>query len=127
MKNANTKLTDIETAEAVLKGKVELPKAKMASLYKRLAEAKGPKKDMDSRSCFGIEYYDSEDKALYATLLTKLMGNTYNGGFFHGMPCGREKSFDYVVTQEHLDSARPADTIIAQQVKVGTKLYAVTN
>jgi hypothetical protein len=56
-----------------------------------------------------------------------MQGNTYNGGWFHGMACGRDTSFDYVVKQEHLDSAKPHDALIVQKVAVGTKLYAVTN
>jgi hypothetical protein len=42
------------------------------------------------------------------------------------MACGRDTSFDYVVTQEHLNNARPDDALITQKVKAGTKLYAVT-
>lgn len=120
-------MTDLETAEAILSGKLELTKAKMNSLYERLGKARGPAKDIDSRICFGIEFYDSEEKAHIAHIISRLQGNTYNGGWFHGMACGRDKSFDYVVKQEHLDSAKPNDTLITQGVKVGTKLYAVTN
>jgi len=127
MKNTKTKLTDLETAEAVIKGKLELPKAKMDSLYQRLGKACGPAADIDSRICFGIHFYDSEEKASIATLITQLQGNTYNGGWFHGMACGRDNSFDYVVTQAHIDSAKPDDSLIKQGIKVGTKLYAVTN
>jgi hypothetical protein len=127
MKNTKTKLTDLETAEAIVKGTLELPKAKMDSLYQRLGKALGPAKDIDSRTCFGIEFYDSEEKAHIAHLISRMQGNTYNGGWFHGMACGRDKSFDYVVTQEHLNSARPDDALIREKVAVGTKLYAVTN
>lgn len=38
---------------------------------------------------------------------TKAQGNEYNGGMFHGMSCGRDKTWD------HVD-------------KEGRKLYAVT-
>lgn len=120
------KLTDIELAEAVIKGKQELSPAKTTSLIKRLAKARGPYKDMDSRICFGIEFYDSEEKANLGSLVSRLMGNTYNGGWFHGMACGRDASFDYVVKEEHIKSARPDDALIREKVAVGTKLYAVT-
>ena len=127
MKNTKTKLTDTETAEAVIKGKIELSPAKMTSLIQRLAKARGPYKDMDSRICFGIEFYDSEEKAHIAHLISRMQGNSYNGGWFHGMACGRDTSFDYVVTQETLNSAKPHDALITEKVAVGTKLYAVTN
>jgi hypothetical protein len=127
MKNTKIKMTDLETAEAIVKGKLELPKAKMTSLYQRLGKARGPAKDIDSRICFGIEFYDSEEKAHIAHLISRMQGNTYNGGWFHGMACGRDTSFDYEVKQEHLDNARPSDSLITQKVAVGTKLYAVTN
>lgn len=119
-------MTDLQTAEAVLKGKLDLTKAKMTSLIQRLAKARGPYKDMDSRICFGIEFYDSEEKANLGHIISRLMGNTYNGGWFHGMSCGRDTSFDYVVTEEHIKSARPDDALIREKVAVGTKLYAVT-
>ena len=127
MNNTKTKLTDIQTAEAIAKGTLELPKAKMNALYQRLGKACGPAKDIDSRICFGIHFYDSEEKAHIANLISRMQGNTYNGGWFHGMACGRDTSFDYVVTQETLNRARPDDSLIKQGVKVGTKLYAVTN
>ena len=127
MNNTKTKLTDIETAEAIAKGTLELPKAKMNALYQRLGKACGPAKDIDSRICFGIQYYDSEEKAHIYSLISRMQGNTYNGGWFHGMACGRDTSFDYVVTEEHLKRARPDDSLIKQGVKAGTKLYAVTN
>lgn len=59
----------------------------------------------DSRVAFGIDFYDSEAEADAAG--AKDCG-TYNGGYFHGRACGRDKSFD------HTDRA------------TGKKLYAVT-
>jgi hypothetical protein len=126
MKNTKIKINDSELATAVIKGKTELTKAQLHKLIERLAKKAGKPSDIDSRICFGIEFYDSEEKAGYATLITKLQGNTYNGGWFHGMACGRDTSFDYEVKQEHLDNARPSDSLITQKVAVGTKLYAVT-
>lgn len=65
---------------------------------------------IDSRICFGIYYFTSEaDAQAYAKAH---QGNTYNGGFFHGMPCGRDQTWDHVDC-----SAGPLK---------GTKLYAVT-
>ena len=61
----------------------------------------------DSRICFALEYYDDEAEAKAAGAKYFAAGYTYNGGFFHGMPCGRDKTFDHVT-------------------KDGVKLYAVS-
>jgi hypothetical protein len=116
-----------QLATSYIKGEIDLTPKQRDTLIERLAKKSGRPADIDSRICFGIHFYDSEEKAHYATLITKVQGNTYNGGWFHGMACGRDTSFDYVVTQEHLNNARPHDTLITQKVKAGTKLYAVTN
>jgi len=50
---------------------------------------------VDSRICFGIAYYTSEADAAIAAADVERRGETYNGGFFHGMACGRDKSWDY--------------------------------
>ena len=50
----------------------------------------------DSRICFGIVYFATEkDADAYAAWVTA-KGITYNGGFFHGMPCGRDTTWDHV-------------------------------
>lgn len=50
----------------------------------------------DSRICFGIAYFTSEaDAAAYAASV-RARGITYNGGYFDGMPCGRETTWDHV-------------------------------
>ena len=121
-----TKPSSTQVATDYLAGKIDLTSKQRGTLIERLAKLSGRPSDIDSRICFGIEFYDSEEKAGYATLITKLQGNTYNGGWFHGMACGRDTSFDYVVTQEHLNNARPDDALLTQKVKAGTKLYAVT-
>lgn len=49
----------------------------------------------DSRICFGILYFATEaDADIYAAFVRE-KGDTYNGGYFDGMPCGREPSRDY--------------------------------
>lgn len=50
----------------------------------------------DSRICFAIAYYATEQEANLAGDLVRRRGDTYNGGFFHGMSCGRDAGFDYV-------------------------------
>jgi hypothetical protein len=49
----------------------------------------------DSRTCFGIKYFATEADA--ETFAAAIKGQTYNGGFFHGMACGRDRSFDRTV------------------------------
>jgi len=48
----------------------------------------------DSRICFGINYYPTLADAEAAHEVVTERGDTYNGGWFHGMPCGRDSSFD---------------------------------
>ena len=51
---------------------------------------------LDVRICFGIAYFTTlKDADRYAAHQRKI-GATYNGGYFHGMPCGRDASWDYV-------------------------------
>ena len=116
----------IKLAQSVLDGDKTLTPTQRGTLLRQLAKVAGKPADIDSRICFGIEFFDSEDKAHAAHLVSRLQGNTYNGGWFHGMACGRDSSFDYVVKPEHLANARPSDSLITQKVKVGTKLFAVT-
>lgn len=61
----------------------------------------------DSRICFALAWFTSKKDADTFAADVKRRGVTYNGGFFHGMPCGRAKEFDYE--------------------KDGVKYYAVTN
>ena len=50
----------------------------------------------DTRICFAIGYYASEKDAMQADKAVRARGYTYNGGFFHGMACGRDREWDYV-------------------------------
>lgn len=62
---------------------------------KRAAVLPKPVK-FDSRICFAIAYFSSEkDADIYAAHVRK-QGYTYNGGWFHGMACGRDKTWDHV-------------------------------
>jgi hypothetical protein len=48
----------------------------------------------DDRTCFGIAWFTSEaDAALYAGHV-RSQGTTYVGGFLHGIPCGRDLTWD---------------------------------
>ena len=47
-----------------------------------------------SRSCFSIEWYATEDDAITVGAEAAARGEHYNGGYFHGMRCGRDNSFD---------------------------------
>ena len=62
----------------------------------------------DSRICFGIHYFATEAEAEAAAAIVRERGDTYNGGFFDGMPCGRDSGFDHVDRE------------------TGEKVYAVT-
>ncbi len=49
----------------------------------------------EGRICFGIDYFTSARAAeIYGAMVT-LRGDTYNGGWYDGMPCGRAPCFDY--------------------------------
>jgi hypothetical protein len=50
----------------------------------------------DSRICFSIAYFASEADATVYAAHVREKGYTYNGGYFHGMPCGRETRWDHV-------------------------------
>ena len=62
----------------------------------------------ESRTCFGVEYFTSEADADRYAQQVRDSGQTYNGGFFHGLPCGRSAAMD------HTDPA------------TGVRYYAVT-
>lgn len=49
----------------------------------------------EGRICFGIVWYATEEEADLAAEIVREHGRTYNGGWFHGMPCGRDRGFDY--------------------------------
>ena len=51
----------------------------------------------DGRIAFSMRYYTDEKDAERFGELSSKMGNTYNGGWFHGMSCGREKQFDHEI------------------------------
>lgn len=49
----------------------------------------------DDRICFGIAWFTSERDANDYDKIVREKGLTYNGGFFDGRPCGRDKNWDY--------------------------------
>jgi len=48
----------------------------------------------DGRICFGIALFDDESKADAYDTKVRAKDTRYNGGWFHGRPCGRDKSWD---------------------------------
>lgn len=50
----------------------------------------------EARICFGIEYFGTPAEADRFAKIVRARGDTYNGGYFDGMPCGRERRFDHV-------------------------------
>jgi hypothetical protein len=61
----------------------------------------------EGRICFGLMWFDHEEKAALAAKIVRERGDCYNGGWSHGQPCGRSPSFDY-------------------ETKDGVKLFAVS-
>jgi hypothetical protein len=53
----------------------------------------------DSRICLSVLYFDNPDDADAVALKVKEQGRSYNGGWFDGMPCGREPARDYKDSQ----------------------------
>lgn len=51
--------------------------------------------EYEGRICFGLEYFDTEERAIERGKEIAAAGHTYNGGMFHGRTCGREPQFDY--------------------------------
>lgn len=50
----------------------------------------------DSRICFSIAYFATKRDANAYAAHVRAQGATYNGGWFHGMACGRDTSWDHV-------------------------------
>lgn len=50
--------------------------------------------DSESRICFALEWYDSEEEADKRGEQIRAQGDTINGGWNHGSPCGRAPVFD---------------------------------
>lgn len=48
-----------------------------------------------SRVSIGIAYFATEEDAREYADQVRLAGLTHNGGYFHGMPCGRAPSRDF--------------------------------
>lgn len=48
----------------------------------------------DSRTCFGIVWFATEDEADEYAAGVRAEGQIYNGGFMHGLPCGRDAVWD---------------------------------
>lgn len=55
---------------------------------------------LDIRIAFAIAYYKTAEEAAEAGRLVEESGVTYNGGWFHGMACGRDSSWDYTDPNE---------------------------
>ena len=49
----------------------------------------------DDRICFGLAFFVTEAEADEYAVNVQAAGRKYNGGYFHGMDCGRSKGFDH--------------------------------
>lgn len=85
----------IALAHKIISGDVKYKTRELKALIERLNKISGQPVKSDGRSCFGIDWYAKEAQAEVASLVIKLRGDTYNGGWFHGMPCGRDSTFDH--------------------------------
>lgn len=54
---------------------------------------------LDSRIAMSVMWFTKESEANEAGKIITEQGNYYNGGWYHGMLCGRETRFDYVNEQ----------------------------
>ena len=50
--------------------------------------------DHSSRICFSILWFATEAEADAAHKFVRKRGDYYNGGYMHGMACGRNTGFD---------------------------------
>jgi hypothetical protein len=66
----------------------------MKTIGRALPKSSTPVKS-ESRICFGIMWFKTEKEAMQADAHVKASGITYNGGYFHGMPCGRDNTWDH--------------------------------
>ena len=67
-----------------------LTKKELARMYELRKKA-----EYDGRICFCIYWHTNEAEAEEHGALVRKAGYTYNGGYFHGTGCGREKYRDY--------------------------------
>jgi len=63
-------------------------------LWKRKAEFEKQATKRDSRICFGLVWFKTEEEANEYSQIIHELGITFNGGMFHGIPCGRVSEFD---------------------------------
>ena len=53
--------------------------------------------ESESRICFGIVWFASEEDAQEYHEVVRKNGETYNGGWMDGCRCGRAENYDKVV------------------------------
>lgn len=77
--------------------KAEKAGEKQAQDFALKCKAKaGEPVDRDARTCFGVHFFDTKEKADAYDIYIFHRGDTYNGGWFHGMACRRDTRFDYI-------------------------------
>ena len=52
--------------------------------------------ETEERICFGLAWFRTEAEADAYGAEMRRQGRTFNGGYFHGMACGRCKTWDKV-------------------------------
>jgi hypothetical protein len=79
---------DVKLTGARLRASKEKPAEKPAEVPKPVK--------IDARTAFAINWFQSEADAQAFAADVKRRGATYNGGWLHGRPCGRDETWDYV-------------------------------
>lgn len=97
LKPALRALAEAESARTGEYLEPRIPKAGLASFitYARTLPTLPKSVKYDSRICFAIAYFATEAEADIYGAYVRRKGYTYNGGFYHGYPLGRDKSWDY--------------------------------
>jgi ribosomal protein L27 len=50
-----------------------------------------------SRTCYGVQWFATEDDAMTMDAIVRERGDRYNGGYYDGMRCGRDTSLDVII------------------------------
>lgn len=88
----------IEKAKKAL-DKPELSREESEALQHELHTAAGYRAFTKHHICHGVHYYLTEENAILAGLAVRLRNERVIGGFYHGMQCGRDVTFDHVDKQ----------------------------
>jgi hypothetical protein len=89
----------VEKAKSFLNDSVWLNKEEKDELISELYKAAGYRIFSKNHICHGVYFYMTEWQAEAAGYAVRLQNQKVVGGFFHGMPCGRDATHDHVDKQ----------------------------